>query len=847
MTLELCSLRPHSKLSFFSITAREQQVYFLQLVSLKMAPRTRSSMRGAPSSFEQLPPRTRKASASSASSSSEREDAPALTKKRSLRRLMTIELPAAQLKANEPARQVETAKTIPPPTTAVSPPPATPPTPGATATPPPAATPRPWGFGSFFTSVRRILSPFPPSQRLLSPIKEETPRRVQARQAPSPSPPSNLPAPVSMARKRQSSDDIISTPKRVKQTPTRRSAKTVREQRDIAAKDALQLPDVPYIPSTRHTPLTFSVPEEDDDSQEDVALSSPTKAPLASTPKPITTTAQTGSPAKPMESTASPEPAQEASKKRKRVKIDDLKYIPSRRAGQSTGTFALLDEFFVEDDDSVEVDESQVELLSERPSKRTRTGNNVFDMTSPEKTAPAPASTSPTKRTRSISPTKRSRHASPEKSSFLGTPSTLADKIQTPVKVQFASPDKSQAQPLTPMDMSTPHHFTDAFGTPDSAKMQSIKKTTPSAVFSPMDTTSPPTAETIVHSSMDTTVSPQKQQSQNTTSDFYPASTSPDSNVFDAPQGPNQQLNALQRKRSEAEKYKPQKSSRLKEMQRLSSTSTLLESPQHGVILEESTSPTDTPPEYLLEGQTQAPLMSTTPTTTPPSFLGFDAHSATPITSNAGSFTPKDTPLAGNFFKAPGASPLTKQPVSSTPADMPPDRPIFTPAAQTSYTPTTGAHTPLDTPPDGAIYTPAPMSSYTPATVSFTPLDDTPDGPIYTPATVSFTPLGTPPDRPITTPEPGTSYTPATVSFTPLDTPPDRPITTPAATSYTPTGTPPTSPIVFPAVAAMTSHLSRGASDLIDGPETDMQIAAAAQTFSAGVKDFGIFHPLAVA
>jgi len=84
------------------------------------------------------------------------------------------------------------------------------------------------------------------------------------------------------------------------------------------------------------------------------------------------------------------EASQEVGKKRKRVKIDDLKVIPSRRPGQSSGTFALLDEFFDYDDDSVEMDEDEIQLMSARPNKMARTENNIFD-TSPATTTPLTA------------------------------------------------------------------------------------------------------------------------------------------------------------------------------------------------------------------------------------------------------------------------------------------------------------------------------------------------------------------------------------------------------------------------------------------------------------------------
>ncbi|PNS14981.1 hypothetical protein CAC42_2210 [Sphaceloma murrayae] len=823
-----------------------------------MAPRTRSSARSTTGPLEQLPPRTRGVSTSSGSSGSEKEGAAAPRKKRSLRRLVTIELPAAELKA----RQLETAKTTPPPTTpaphAPTSAPTTPTTIGAPSSTPPSATPQAWGLSSILTKVRRILSPFPPSKRGLTPISEETPRRVETPSAPPPPPHSTMPSAPSTARKRPASDDddddATSTPKRVKQTPSRRTAKSVRKQRDNAIAATSKLPELSHTPTNSHIPLIFTVPEDSDDLSDDMIVPSPNKA--SSQPSASLEAIA--------ESTASPETAQEISKKRKRIKIDDLKYIPSRRPGQSTGTFALLDEFFIEDEDSVEVDESQLAIISdERPTKKARTANNIFDLTSPQKASSTPTSQ---KRTRSTSPTKRGNLASPQKSSylgtpstladkvqspvkdhfpspeklsnfiepsttevdkvqspvkgncttpqqtsFLGTPSTLADKIQSPVKVHFADPIQHQAQLFTPAAPTIPHHFDDAFGTPESAKMQSVKKTASAAPVTPPHSASPDAMQSIRKmtpispaSPMDVS-SPQITQSMTSTShgaptesmqntppspsDVYASSTSPDNQAIDTPcpQGPGQHLDALKRKRSEAEKYKPQKGSRLKEMQRLSSTSTLLDSPQHSAIDEEPTSPTESPPEYLLQAHGHANVPSATPNTAP-SFPFFDA--------SAFSYTSQDTPLSSNIFAAPSASPLTKAPISFPPAGSNFDRATFTPVHDSSFTPS-------GLTPNGSSYTPEPNGSFTP------------NGPTL--------------ERQIFTPRPITSYAPATVSFTPLETPPERSTHFPAAT---------------PMTSRVTDQRSR---DLIDDSHTASQIAAAALYFSNGVKDFGMFHPLAVA
>lgn len=86
------------------------------------------------------------------------------------------------------------------------------------------------------------------------------------------------------------------------------------------------------------------------------------------------------------------EAGHEVGKKRKRINIDEISTIPSRRPGQSGGTFALLDEFFDIDDSEVEVDASQADLLVSRPTKMARTEANIFDAASPAK-SPAPGET----------------------------------------------------------------------------------------------------------------------------------------------------------------------------------------------------------------------------------------------------------------------------------------------------------------------------------------------------------------------------------------------------------------------------------------------------------------------
>ncbi|KAF4547656.1 Hypothetical protein D9617_38g090960 [Elsinoe fawcettii] len=801
-----------------------------------MAPTTRSGVRGASRSTNESLPRKRRQSASSASSASETERAPALPKKRSLRRLMTIELPAAELRRMDRVRQEETTKTTPSPPSTAPPAPSTPPAEEATSSPPPSATPRPWGFGSFLTSVRRILSPFPPSKRELTPIAEESPRRQATPAAPA----ASMPAPPSMARKRRASDDTTSTPKRVKYS-ARRSAKNVREHREAIAESTASpikfTTITPLSTSSTHKISSATMVESTTSPHVKTGARPPASSPSPSSP-PASVESTTGRPA--MTGPANTPPSNEShtstavveltaiseaettiGKKRKRVKIDELKYIPSRRPGQSTGTFALLDEFFIEDEDSVEVDESQVELVSERPSKRTRTGNNVFDLASPQKTNPP--STSPKKRTRSISPTKRSRYMSPEKSSFLGTPSTLADKIPTPARVQFAVPedDSDEDSPATPMDAAS-NYFNDASQTPESAKMQSIRQTVPQTSASLIELDTPPS--TSRGTPMDTAVS----QRQTVVDDEESAIlTSPDGIAIDTPcpQGPGQQLDSLQRKRSEAEKYKPQRGSRLKEMQRLSSTSSLFESPQRGFIAEESTSPTDAPPEYLLQDPE-----TTSPTTTPPTHT-FNAPAPTPLSSTATAFTPRDTPQESNIFAAPGASPITSKFTSFTPAGPTPSGALFSPARATApekplSTPATStSYTSSGTAPSQAKFTPASSSAS-----AFTPPGTTPSQPRFSPGLAeTYTPKGPTPDRAIFTPPPMTSYTPPTVSFTPLE-------------------SPPAGILSFPGTSPTTSSIpTTTVTDLPDSEQTEQRIASAAQIFSAGVRDFGVFQPLAVA
>ncbi|KAF1349781.1 hypothetical protein BDV97DRAFT_352418 [Delphinella strobiligena] len=74
-----------------------------------------------------------------------------------------------------------------------------------------------------------------------------------------------------------------------------------------------------------------------------------------------------------------------AGDKRKRVRIDDLKTIPARRPGESSGTFSFRPEFFEydsdpEEDDYVEMDIDEAEeLVISRPAKKIRYEDNVFN------------------------------------------------------------------------------------------------------------------------------------------------------------------------------------------------------------------------------------------------------------------------------------------------------------------------------------------------------------------------------------------------------------------------------------------------------------------------------------
>ncbi|KAL2354214.1 hypothetical protein BJ546DRAFT_980559 [Cryomyces antarcticus] len=78
-------------------------------------------------------------------------------------------------------------------------------------------------------------------------------------------------------------------------------------------------------------------------------------------------------------------PEEKQGTKRKRVKVDDLEIIPRSRPGQSSGTFALLDEYFTygsdSDEDFVEVDRRLSEI--ETPASKRRRTSSYLATSSP--------------------------------------------------------------------------------------------------------------------------------------------------------------------------------------------------------------------------------------------------------------------------------------------------------------------------------------------------------------------------------------------------------------------------------------------------------------------------------
>jgi len=88
---------------------------------------------------------------------------------------------------------------------------------------------------------------------------------------------------------------------------------------------------------------------------------------------------------------------QQAGGKRKRVRIDDLGSIPSRRPDQSPGTFSLREEFFTYESDGEEefVDLGEGEepefTAGTRSAKRARMEDDVFQPATPQRPAGAGA------------------------------------------------------------------------------------------------------------------------------------------------------------------------------------------------------------------------------------------------------------------------------------------------------------------------------------------------------------------------------------------------------------------------------------------------------------------------
>jgi len=241
-----------------------------------------------------------------------------------------------------------------------------------------------------------------------------------------------------------------------------------------------------------------------------------------------------------------PKPAEVevVSKKRKRVKIDEMQFIPSRRPGQSSGTFALIDDFFDLDEDSVELDEDEAELYTARPAKMARTEHNIFDMSS------ANTAKSPSKD---------------------GRPSTQPLFSTPPKQVSPAKQDAHiDAQPFTSTTISP---------------VKDVRTSIQPLEFSPIDPVSPAKdALNDAQSLSSTTGTPMK--------DIYNA----EEFDFETPaQQMGQDKDALTRKRSEAEKYKPAVGSRLREMQRISSGSSAFGSPAQNVTAAQSSFYTTTP------------------------------------------------------------------------------------------------------------------------------------------------------------------------------------------------------------------------------------------------------------
>jgi len=417
------------------------------------------------------------------------------------------------------------------PTTTTTISPASPASPADTTTT--TSAPSAWSF--LTTPLRRIFA--------LSPIAEEVA-----------SPESRKRSASETEEERTSKRTKMSAPEPVpspaKETPTRRSVKIARQQRE-ARRLAAQYQDSPA-PAINSALAPKSRPT--------LVPSSPRPQKAKSPPPPRAETADVlPSPPKPAE-------VDMVSKKRKRVKIDDLQSIPSRRPGQSSGTFALLDDFFDLDEDSVELDEDEVELYMARPAKMARTEHNIFDMSSAQNTTTSPSKAgrpsteslfqSPSK---PVSPAKQDAHIDAQ--SYPANPTSSPQDVRTSTQSPLKDARTSAQPPL-----------------------EDVRTSTQALSFTPIDPVSPAKDAQDAQSFSPITGTPVK--------DTYNA----EEFDFETPaQQMAQDKDALTRKRSEAEKYKPAVGSRLREMQRISSGSSAFGSPSQNLTAAQSPSYTTTP------------------------------------------------------------------------------------------------------------------------------------------------------------------------------------------------------------------------------------------------------------
>lgn len=292
------------------------------------------------------------------------------------------------------------------------------------------------------------------------------------------------------------------------QTPTRRSAKSVRAARSIASAKAKAEADrshlIPYVPKEADEELPTELPLESPSKLQPSRRAtgvfrvpdgseSPEERPEIPSVLDIMHQKEVANAADFGNFVDGRSAPPDAAKKMVRVRVDDLAAIPSRRPGQSTGTFALLDEFFDSDEDSIEIDEDLAEMAGVGVSHKAVAGPNVFATAESFGSGDSPAST---------------RKSKDAPSSMFGTSTT--PKAKTANVFDSTAPISSSR---------------DSFD-------QSVPASNDVAVID---------GEGL--------------------------------NAF------GQQDDALQRKRSEAEKYKPAVGSRLREMQRLSSISTLYSNP----------------------------------------------------------------------------------------------------------------------------------------------------------------------------------------------------------------------------------------------------------------------------